>query len=188
MHGGGILKATRSAARGNGIVEAFVRRLTIPKRRAPRPKGQRLSLGFRGTLRFSRDKMHLRTACGSEGTFARRANPKGAQACATGKANGTMHLPTRREKKLLPNHQNARKKKRNARLAGEARKQLERTTLYPPPMTRAATPAARVSSRSDRHRIFRLTCHKCGKSRRCPWRTSQQRELNRQLAWQKDTE
>ena len=35
---------------GNGIVEAFVSRLTSPKRRAPRPKGQRLSLDFRGTL------------------------------------------------------------------------------------------------------------------------------------------
>ena len=48
--------------------------------------------------------------------------------------------PDPTEKKLLTHHQLARKRKRSARLAAKGRNPLERTTLYPPPMTTAATP------------------------------------------------
>ena len=54
-----------------------------------------------------------------------------------GAEEGAPPDPT--EKQLLTHHQIARKRKRSARLAGEARKPLERTTLYPPPMTAART-------------------------------------------------
>ena len=62
--------------------------------------------------------------------------------------------PNPTEKKLLTHHQIARNRKRSARLAAEGRKQFARTTLYPPPLTTAAT----------QRRPYRGACRRANRS------------------------
>ena len=138
----GITLALAPRRGGSGIGEAFVRRLRNPKRRRAALLGNDQVGTNTGTILAQRPKR--RGAAGLRSFFSVVV----FRETKVGQSQRGKAPPDPTEKKLLTHHQIARNKKRSARLAAVGRKQLERTTLYPPPMTTDARPLAVTSLRS----------------------------------------